>query len=259
MKYCVNARLKRECLRAADEIFFEARDTEAIIDYIEEFPDKTFIYEIKPTGKEIEWDIIKMYNEKLNGNFYIALPMFFIDTNWFIENKIKFYYNYIINNFMDLKLIKEAGASYALLGAPLTHKLDTVKNYNIPIRMIPNLQYARPNKKINYLDTWVRPENVKDYEEYVDVFEMWGDSKFVKTSIKIYKEGVWKDDLKYLMPNLGISIQNQFIPEEEIKFRLVCGQRCLENRRCRLCSMLPRYSNMITELKKKNKQNKSLN
>lgn len=46
MKYCISGRQKKSVLRQADEIKMQYKDKDRLIDYIEEFPDKTFILSI---------------------------------------------------------------------------------------------------------------------------------------------------------------------------------------------------------------------
>lgn len=243
MKYCVNARCSKEILLQADEIFFGYKDTKALIDYIEKYPDKTFIYELSADQKSgIEFNTLKMYNDKLNGNFYIALPYHWENFDIFKDNGIKFYVNQTIKSFMELQFLQDIGSSYAIIEAPLTHKLDKVKKYNIPIRMCPNFQNISSIAKNGVLGGWVRPEDIGLYEDYVEVFELYGFNSFVKASLKIYKEGKWDGDLNFLIPDLKQYIDSRTLDENITKCRITCGQRCLEGGMCRICHHLSDYS-----------------
>ena len=126
--------------------------------------------------------------------------------------------------------------------------MEKVKKYNIPIRICPNLQILQPNAKNGVIGNWVRPEDIDVYEEYIDTFELWGESNFVKASIKIYKEeGKWDGDLMFLIPDLGYNIDNRTLNKDITKGRVNCGQRCLEGSTCRICHLLPSYSATIKQ------------
>ena len=73
MKYCLSGRQPDKILKNADEIKIEVRDHRAIPDYIEKFPDKTLILELENDLPEhFDWELIVVYSEKMNGNFYCA-------------------------------------------------------------------------------------------------------------------------------------------------------------------------------------------
>ena len=74
MKYCLSARQPDSVLKKADEIKIELRDYKAIPDYIEKFPDKTLILEfVNELPEQFNWNILTVYSEKMNGNFYCAV------------------------------------------------------------------------------------------------------------------------------------------------------------------------------------------
>lgn len=255
MRYSVNARAPREALLMADEIYFGHADTGAMIDYIEKYPDKTFIYEMQDIS-ELNIDNLKMYNEKLEGRFYVAVPYYWTEFELLKDNEIKFYFFNQLTTFDQVAFAARLGASYLTLGEPLTHDLKRVSKYNVPIRMYPNVLFTHPLDANRMIKSWVRPEDQELYEEYVSVFDFIGPSSFVKASIKIYKEDKeWKDKLEFLIPDLHTDLDNRAIPHDCIEHRLNCGQRCLSGGYCRLCNQFPGFSQMLTEVARKKKNN----
>lgn len=245
MKYSINVRCNAKALKMADEIYFDWRDHRAMIDYIEKYPDKTFVQELS-IAEEPDYDTLKMYNDKLNGNFYLALPYAWTAYDKLQELGIKYYVTYPVNTFADLQVFADLGVSFILLAAPLTHKLDKVQQYNVPIRMCPNVQIIHPMNKTGVIGSWVRPEDVSVYEKYVDTFEFWGAPHFAETSLKIYKEDQkWPGDLTHLMPDLKVSIDSRTVPADAVTARLNCGQRCLEGGGCRICHKLEAFSRAL--------------
>lgn len=57
------------------------------------------------------------------------------------ESGIPWYWGYPISSYYQLRAIKEMGACYARLDAPLFFDLPNVKKIGIAIRMVPNVAY----------------------------------------------------------------------------------------------------------------------
>ena len=94
MKCCLSGRQPFTLLDKADEIKIRAGDFRALPDYIERFPEKTLIIELNEELPDfLDFELAKVYNEKMNGNFYIA-----VDNISQIElckhYGLKFYYKY---------------------------------------------------------------------------------------------------------------------------------------------------------------------
>ena len=248
MNYCVNVRMGNEIIKSADQIFFGHDDTGAIIDYLEKYPNKTIIYEAG-YNETLDYTNLTMYNEKQNGNFYIALPYWFEDFDKLQSYNLKYYINHGVSTMVEVKNAIDFGVSYLLIRAPLTHKLDLLKKFNIPLRMSPNSFHVHPLSELGLISGWVRPEDVELYEQYIDTFEIYGHRDFVKASLRIYQlDKKWEGNLKFLVPGLKADVDHRTIPAEVVQSRLNCGQKCLEGWACRQCYQLPRLSAILKEV-----------
>ena len=259
MKYCVSARVGSSTRNKADEIYIANRDKNILIDYIEKYPNKTLTLELlEPT--EIDIELFKAYNEKLTGGLQLSIPSFWDDATIqnLKENGIKFFFRDLITDFAGLRHAVRRGASAIVIGVPLTHRLMDIKRaYNIPVRTSPNLLYT--NSVVSADDrvcfNWIRPEDVKLYEEYIDTLEMFGENSFAETSLKIYKEdGKWEDRLYFLVPGLDPAIDNRVLNKAG-EARLNCGLRCMEGGTCRLCRRFAGLSKTMHKLARENKDN----
>ena len=120
------ARQPKSVLEQADEIKFLYKDKDRLIDYIEEFSNKTFIL-IIPKGvkvSDINWELYKTYSEKVN--FIFALE----DLNLYKacqENNIKFYWNYPIFTWFELDGIIKLNPCYLFINGSLAFNLQKVK------------------------------------------------------------------------------------------------------------------------------------
>ena len=224
------------------------QDKARLIDYIEEYGDKTFILEIpKEIGiEELNWELYKTYSEKVNFMFCIHNLNLAKACH---EHEIKFYWAYPIFTWYELQGIIDLKPCYLMLNAPLSFNLNKVKTKtDIPIRLCPNLAYdAYIPRENGIYGTWVRPEDIGIYEQYVDVFEFITDDLGKEsTLLHIYKDnGQWPGNLNLLLTNFNVNVDNRAIPEEIGEYRANCGQRCMESSNCHFCETAIKFSNTI--------------
>lgn len=85
--------------------------------------------------------------------------------------------------------------------------------------------------------TYIRPEDIQYYEEYVDTLEFYSEfNKQEETLFKIYKnDKKWPGNLKLIIANLKSDVDNRGLPEEFGKIRVQCRQNCMRNGACNFC------------------------
>ena len=249
MKFCVKSRQPLHILKKADEIRVEYRDREQIFDFLEKLENKTYLINI-PTNTEMDKNLISAFHEK--GD--IILEFHHIDLytiKWCKENGIKWCWAYPITTFCELKAILTLGPCYLLLGAPLCFSLNKVSNYGIPIRLIAN------QAGLDYIPTlngccgpWIRPEAIEKYEKYVSAIDFVSDNLTQEAALlKIYSEDkCFIDNLRFLFKNFNLDIYNYDIPDTIEEERMICGQKCMENR-CTLCLSGIRFARSVEKLR----------
>ena len=223
-------------------------DKDKILDYIETLADKTIIIEI-PKEEEIDWNLLKTYSEKIHLITALNNLNMIKECR---ENNIKWYWTFPITSYFELKGIVALNPSYLLLGAPLCFDLKNVKNYNIPIRLCPNLAYdAYIPRENGICGQWIRPEGIPAYEEFVDTFEfITTDLKHEATLFHIYKDNkVWPGNLNLLFTNFNFNVDNRGLPEEIDKIRTNCSHRCMSTGTCHFCETAMRFSDTLRKNK----------
>ena len=240
MKYCLSGRQPEKILRKADEIKIEMRDFRAIPVYMEKYENKTLILEVdNEVPADFKWEEIEAYAQK-HKDFYCVVS----NKNQCVECKlrnIKFYYKYAATNFYELSALKELGASYVLIAAPLIFDLDNVAKYKIPVRAIPNLAYEPYLDHSNgVLGGWIRPEDTEAYGKYIEVFEFYAPKQLEKEAalFRVYAENkTWPGNLNLLIDFLNYDYDNRLIFDEKCfaERRMNCKQKCLSGRTCRYC------------------------
>lgn len=259
MKYCVSGRQQKVTLEKADEIKMQYKDKDRLINYIEDYKDKTFILEIpKEEQENIDWPLLNVFKEKTQ-NFILAIQDLNL-ANEIYEKGFKFYWNYPIFTWYELEGVAAFSPSYLYLGPPLSFSLEKIKmKYNILIRLCANLAYdAYIPRENGICGSWIRPEDIEVYDKWADAIEFITDDLGKEaTLLHIYKENKsWPGNLNLLITNLNYNIDNRGIPEEFGEIRANCGQRCMSGERCNFCNVA---FNFTTSLRKLHYNLKKLN
>lgn len=240
MKYCLSSRQKHEYLVKADEIRVEYRDRDIIYDFSQKYPEATFIL-VMPFNPEIaiDWNEIEKYKTVSQNKLILCLNAISRDAQECRARDLKFYWGFPVGTFYELQALKKLGVCYAKLAAPAFFKMEAVKKIGVPVRATPNVAHQ------GYLPlgdgvcgTWIRPEDLDLYEEYVETIEFEdADLKKEQALYRIYHdEKAWPGEMSMLISNFTQPGLNRLIsPGDLTSRRLNCGQRCQEGGACRLC------------------------
>lgn len=135
------------------------------------------------------------------------------------------------------------GVSDIYVTDELCFHLDEVKKYikdkyHCNIRVYPNIgQSSSPLCEKEKL-FFIRPEELRLYEDYIDVIEFY-DSDTKDKVDKLYKiyalKHKYEGPLIDLIPN-GPNVQNECVPIEFGTSRQTCGRRCKKWSKCTLCT-----------------------
>lgn len=239
MKYCLSGRQSKIYLNKADEILVESRDYRYISDLIVEYPGKTIILDVPKDKFEELKQAITEYGKIDTVNFVCKIYDLNPDIiEFFHFIGVKFYYGYSVNSFYDVQGLINLGVEYVQIHAPLTFNIDALKLIKTKFRMVPNVAYdAYVPRREGICGQWVRPEDVKWYEDGIYVFEF-EDCNLEKerTLYDIYAEkGTWPGNLNLLITNLNVDADNRGLPEDFGQARSNCHQRCMEVGVCHYC------------------------
>lgn len=249
MKYCVNCRQPKDVLEKVDEIYVEPRDYRIVPELFVKYPDKRIILEFNANNFELA--VLQQYAEASPENFVVKL-MYLNDQNLsFVKDfGIKFYYGYPISTFYELRGLQDLGVEYIFIQEPLSFEMEKLSKIDMKFRMVPNIAYAAYiPRKDGLHGQWVRPEDIKYYEDGIYVFDF-EDANLEKerTLFHIYAEnGCWPGNLNLLLTNFGINIDNRLFPADFGEHRSNCGQRCQSRGTCHYCDLNIRFHDMVQE------------
>lgn len=245
MKYCLSSRQKYEYLKKADSIKVAFRDRNIIPDLIEKYPNAEIVLIInREKDEKFTWNDIRMWGILAQGRLVCCLQSM-SDMEECKKIKVGYYWGYPVNNYYDLRTLKDAGVSYVRLEAPLFFEMDEVKKFGVPVRAVPNVAHLNdiPIKNGIY-GTWIRPEDMNLYEDYITVCEFEDcDIKKEGALYRIYaNEKEWVGPITMLISNITTTAENHLISSEGTKIRLNCGQKCQKNGRCHICERVLRLA-----------------
>lgn len=260
MKVCLSSQCRPEYLAKADEIKIKYKDLNKLIDYIDRYPNATFILYTRdiPEDTEITWDEIERCNKLCRGNFIFAATTIqqIHECNL---REIKFYLDRPVSTYEELYWLKRYKAEYILIEAPLFFDLKNVSyicNTFCSLRIAPNIAYYSNEipRTNGLLGSWIRPEDIDSYEGLIDTIEFENcDARKEEALYRIYiEEKKWPADLNSLITNLNKSIDNNYIPNTFTQMRKNCRQKCFSGSLCSSCYRIATLSineNFQKELK----------
>lgn len=239
MKYSMSSRQQSEYLQKCDEIKVMWNDRNIIFDLIDKYPGKTInlCRYLIHSQDDIDWSEINKYKMLARDNFIFGLS-YVDEMEECKQNGIDFYYLEPVRTFRELHGLKAFGVKCVFIDAPLFFQMDKVREFGIPIRVTANLSVR---EAFPYADgvpgPWIRPEDVDQYEPYVDIIEFSRVNLDQERALfRIYAEQKnWPGDVGLIIQDINYLGVNRMLPPDMTTRRLNCGQRCMENGRCRLC------------------------
>ena len=226
MRFCVSCRQDNLILKEVEEIKVEYKDINFIHNYIEQEEKPHIIILRLLNNTEINWSLLKMFNDKLSGNFILALDDL-KDASTAKEYNLKFYWNYPITTYYELNHVINMGACQVILGLPLCFNIPYIKSKNIKIRLIPNYTFRDYLMDDGVKGGWIRPEDLVLYEDIAESCEFKAKSiQREKAIYNIYKLGSWPDDLQFIIDGLEAEFYNQHLEQGFTKARMECKLIC---------------------------------
>lgn len=248
MNYCVSARQPASVLKKADEIMVDYNDVNIMYDFIDKYPSKKFIIRI-PKDQLADFTMLSAFSSKVNLTICLEDLRTYPEC---VKADLPFYWAYEITTYDELNCINAIGACEFLVSGPLYFDLKEVSKRGKKIRLIANLCYDGFIPHANGINgTYVRPEDIPKYEEYVSTLEFKTDSlKKEATLFDIYASQEWKGNLNLLLTNFNFDVDNRGIPDEFADARMQCRQDCQRAGKCRFCYSAMNFCRVIDKNKR---------
>lgn len=254
MKYCVDYYRNLTDIDKADEytIRYSKKD-DILITFLEENKNKIINLTIEEKLSETNYKTLKaIYNTF--SNFRLKFESY--DSNEIeniVECGIPFFFGNRVNNWDEFLGLIELGVTDIYIVEDLCFDLERVAaaahKENIKLRTYANVAQSTWHDTPEIKKFWIRPEDVKIYEEYIDVLEFFGQPYQIPTILRVYKdEQKWFGALKEIIFGLeSEDLDSRFIIPEFGKRRISCQKNCLKGGKCRICDRILSLSKTLKE------------
>ena len=256
MRYSIFWKINRKnIVEKVDEVIFSYNDN--IVNYLkdEKFKDKRIIVDVNMENNIFEVVPILKKLRQEHKNMVVRLPQFYFDIEGdaLREAKLPYFFSDICNTEEQVYgfINKQVTDVYIAnnLGFNLKEVGQFCKKKHIKVRVYPHIaQYSVGQKETipAAYKFFIRPEDTKIYEDYVDVFEFENvqDSVRLNTLIDIYKAQEWRGDLRDLISELDERFMNNGVASFFGEQRLKCRHQCMLNK-CNICLEVQKLSNNL--------------
>lgn len=263
MKYCIEVQADKTLVNEADELMIKFnRNDDTLIEFLQEHQQQKCIIWIEDLQEFYDKEDLALFiaiKEKYPDlKFTLKFNEYHETTISTIKDlKIPFFFNWHIRDWETLNAAAAIGVSDVYITEILGFELDKVREftnqYGIKVRVFPNVSQTQWKDFIPAIKTFfIRPEDIDEYEDYVDVCEFYGSSKFIKTLYKVYtQDKEWFGPLKEIIIGLNDNtIDNKFIiPKRFTERRIKCGAKCLKCGSCNVCERILELADTLEDNK----------
>lgn len=251
MKYAIKYFSNCRAEASADEIIIQyTHKSKDLIRFVQEYDEKQrIVVDINNLEDSLE-DSLAIFEAA-----HTAHKAFAVKLSWYqpyfhiIESGIPFFFKEDIYTLDDLAWCLKMGVSDVYITNELGFNIKEVskvcRENKVQVRVYPNVaQSTSPTKVDTFSSFYVRPDAVKLYEPYVDIFEFYGPLDRQSVLYDIYTEGRWPGPLKDIILNLDNPIDNQAIMPYFDIARLNCKKSCCLGK-CEICNKIDHFSKTL--------------
>lgn len=249
MKYAVNYRRDFPYNEDIDELILgynKDSHRSSLLKFLKsdaESRDSNFRYVIAAEEKVLNKEDVEVFAaaKEIHSNLTVRISLKNRDlVTDFFDKDIPFFFDYFVDSWDVLMSFIQFGVSDVYIVNEFGFWLPAIsticRRENVKVRVFPNV--AQSADKLRVLPTinsfFIRPEDTKEYEPYVDVFEFFGSADRNAVLYKIYSQERWDGNLKDLVLGLEEDIHNNCIVpcfgQKRVKCQKVCSQG-----KCNIC------------------------
>lgn len=171
--------------------------------------------------------------------------------NEFAQLNMPFFFGIKASNFEQLYYLLELGAKQVYvtdeLGFSMTRAKRVCDSFEAQVRVIPNVAQSSVEASPAHKKFYIRPEDIKYYEDVVDIFEFGGPVERQIILKKIYSKGAWNGDLQHLLYNFDKEFDSKAIIDGFGAVRKDCSHRCYTHGTCTVCDRMLSVAKVLSE------------
>ena len=260
MKYCIDYKKRSRILSKVDEITIKYNSQDLTLlellknnskqriniyidnDNLADFIKNNEIENIKNYKKENEnlkiyIKIKEIYSSLIDSLKMAGIP-YFIDIYAFTWD---IFWGLVNLGVSDIYITED-------LGFELDKVADAAHSRNIQIRAFPNIAQSHWASTEGIKQFFIRPEDVVEYEPFIDVLEFYGEKTDADIFYSIYAEDKqWYGPLNEIIIGLNSGLDGRFIWPDFGKHRTSCQKRCNKGGNCNICYRVEELGKMLEE------------
>lgn len=222
---------------------------------VEKFKDKTVIIELYHLLTDTELPIFSALSNTYK-NIKLSIGFYHKELYEQIkESGIPFFFYDAVTTFDTLKGFAEYHPTDIYICEELGFYLDRISYFlhplNIKIRVTPNVCQSSFPETPSIKTFFIRPDDIKAYSKYVDIFELVADPERIFTIYKIYKQGKWIGNISDIIPTFEDNVSNSmlsYVSDSFGEIRASCKKRCsYSHYDCKICDRFIDLSKTMAE------------
>lgn len=258
--FAIRYRADNAYVNEADQIIIKYHPSRNLLNFLKEHDKQRVIIAIEDGqafAKEKGLGFLMLVKQSPEDphNWLVRLPSLFNEQKAIPEEtldqlkdmKIPYFFNDYIDRWDILYGLFDLGVSDVYICNEMGFEINKVAaaahERNIRVRVFPNVAQSAWYKTPDLKKFFIRPEDIEDYELYVDTFEIFAtDDTPTRADQVLYKAYVkdkkWFGKLKEIISDFTIDLDGKFTHPLWVKDRITCGKRCLKGGRCRMCDTI---------------------
>lgn len=265
--FALNYNRKNKYMQEVSEIIIKFHKSNNFLNFLKEHSDQRIIVSIE-NGREFldegGLDYFKLIKQLDVTNYAIRFPSLF-DENTVSKEELEEFKNanipFFINDYLDrwdmLYGYINLGVTDIYAANELGFELDKVHKiaaeHEVNVRVIPNIAQTSWYDTPDLVKFFIRPEDIIDYEPYVDIFEL-SENMPERPQIGnvLYKayaiDKRWFGQLNEIIAAFDNPLNGEFThPAWSIK-RVTCSKKCMKGGRCRMCYTVAGFAETLEKV-----------
>ena len=258
-KFAIPFNRQSPYLDEAAELIIKYHPSKNLPVFLQEHQDQRIVLDIANTDEFLKMagiSVLKVLQGQEIKNWVLRLPTIPTDeeSQTLRDAVAPFFVYTMLDRWEQVDQYIHLGVTDIYATNELAFQLDKLSNVlhdnNIKLRVCPNFVQSAWKGTPDIKKFWIRPEDIIDYESYVDVFEINVNepSEYDIVAYKAYvKDKRWYGDLREFILGMNDMIDSKYLHPRFADRRTHCGKKCLKGGMCSMCDTMLGLSQSLAQ------------
>lgn len=220
--------------------------------FLESRPNQTIIIDINGGFEEKDAKLFRSFAEKFT-NFRVIFNYYDKEKLQLVKDwQIPFFFSNHVSTIDEVVGLMQYNPTDMYICEELGFRLAEVSTLlhdnHIKVRVYPNICQSSFAETPSLKTFFIRPEDIKVYSAFVDVFELIATEDTQDIIYSVYKRGKWFGKIKEIIPSFKHDLDSKFLIVNFGEFRCNCKKRCMYNpHSCTICDRCVDLSETLEE------------